>query len=170
MPDHAATDQPARRPPLGIMLALAVITILLLLWNWLQPLPPANQAYIQQQQEALQTFAEHPDTVTLEHGAMIRHLKTGDGRQPTTHSMITVHYEGRLSDGTIFDSSRERGLPATFPLSGVIPGWRQALPQMAEGGSAEIMLSAELAYGARPQRQIPAYSALHFTIELLKVE
>lgn len=83
---------------------------------------------------------------------------------------MTVHYEGRLTDGTVFDSSYERGQPATFPSDRLIPGWVEILPMMSVGDEWEIVIPSELAYGPRGAGgSIPPNSTLIFKLELLDV-
>ena len=95
----------------------------------------------------------------------------GDGAQPGASDTVQVHYHGTLPDGTVFDSSRQRGQPATFPVNGVIPCWTEALQQMKAGGKARVVCPPEIAYGERgaPPR-IPPGATLVFEIDLLAVE
>ena len=94
----------------------------------------------------------------------------GDAEKPTAEDVVRVHYHGMLIDGTVFDSSVERGEPAQFPLRGVIPGWTEGLQLMKVGEKFKFTIPAELAYGARsPSPKIPANSALVFEVELLEV-
>jgi FKBP-type peptidyl-prolyl cis-trans isomerase len=97
-------------------------------------------------------------------------LKGGTGTKPTATSTVRVHYEGRLMDGTVFDSSRTRGEPATFGVNQVIPGWTEGLQLMAVGSSYRFHIAPELAYGERGQRAIPPNSLLIFEVELLGIE
>lgn len=108
---------------------------------------------------------------TSDSGLQYKILQEGNGTSPTASDQVTVHYEGRLIDGTVFDSSYERGEPATFPLSGVIPGWTEGLQYLSEGGKAELYIPSDLGYGARPAPggKIPAHSTLIFTVELISV-
>jgi FKBP-type peptidyl-prolyl cis-trans isomerase FkpA len=81
-----------------------------------------------------------------------------------------VHYEGKLIDGTVFDSSIKRGEPATFPLSGVVPCWTEAVQRMKVGGKSRILCPSDVAYGDRGQPpSIPGGSTLDFTVELLEI-
>jgi FKBP-type peptidyl-prolyl cis-trans isomerase len=93
----------------------------------------------------------------------------GAGMAPDENDEVTVHYEGRLTDGTIFDSSIKRGEPATFGLNQVIPGWTEGLQLMKEGGKTTFYIPQQLAYGAQDMGTIPAYSTLIFEVELIKV-
>lgn len=96
--------------------------------------------------------------------------KEGEGAQPTAEDEVTVHYTGRLLDGTVFDSSVNRGEPATFPLNRVIPGWTEGVQLMKEGAKYVFFIPSDLAYG--PQGvpgAIPPHSTLIFEVELIKV-
>jgi FKBP-type peptidyl-prolyl cis-trans isomerase FklB len=93
----------------------------------------------------------------------------GTGLAPDENDEVTVHYEGRLTDGTIFDSSIKRNEPATFGLNQVIPGWTEGLQLMKEGGKTTFYIPQQLAYGAQDMGTIPAYSTLIFEVELIKV-
>ena len=96
--------------------------------------------------------------------------KEGTGAQPTAEGEVTVHYTGRLLDGTVFDSSVNRGEPATFPLNRVIPGWTEGVQLMKEGAKYTFFIPSDLAYG--PQGipgAIPPHSTLIFDVELIKV-
>ncbi|MDE6299816.1 MAG: FKBP-type peptidyl-prolyl cis-trans isomerase [Muribaculaceae bacterium] len=96
--------------------------------------------------------------------------KEGEGAQPSAEDEVTVHYTGKLIDGTVFDSSVSRGEPATFPLNRVIPGWTEGVQLMKEGGKYTFYIPSDLAYG--PQgvpNAIPPHSTLIFEVELIKV-
>lgn len=96
--------------------------------------------------------------------------KEGTGARPTAEDEVTVHYTGKLLDGTVFDSSVSRGEPATFPLNRVIPGWTEGVQLMKEGGKYTFFIPSDLAYG--PQgvpNAIPPHSTLIFDVELIKV-
>lgn len=91
-------------------------------------------------------------------------------RKPTVADVVTVHYEGRLIDGTVFDSSYPRGEPATFPLGRLVKGWQLAIPQMGEGETIEIAIPADLAYGPVGRGPIPGNATLVFKVELIGIE
>lgn len=96
--------------------------------------------------------------------------KEGEGKQPTAQSEVTVHYTGRLLDGTVFDSSVNRGEPATFPLNQVIPGWTEGVQLMKEGAKYRFFIPSDLAYGPSGiPNVIPPHSTLIFDVELIKV-
>jgi FKBP-type peptidyl-prolyl cis-trans isomerase FklB len=110
--------------------------------------------------------AKKPGVTTTKSGLQYKVLKPGTGRTPGPADSVTVHYRGTLVDGTQFDSSYDRGQPATFPVGGVIPGWTEALQLMKEGAQYQLAIPAELAYGDRGPL---AGQVLLFDVELLKV-
>ncbi len=108
---------------------------------------------------------------TTKSGLQYKVLVEGDGKQPGPHSRVKCHYEGRLIDGTVFDSSYKRGAPATFGLDQVIPGWTEGLQLMKVGSKYEFTIPSELGYGERGiPGHIPGNSVLNFVVELLDVE
>lgn len=108
---------------------------------------------------------------TLASGLQIKIIAPGEGEHPTADSVVLVHYEGRLLDGTVFDSSIERGQPAEFPLKNVIPGWTEGLQLLKPGGKATLYIPPELAYGARGAGgKIGPNQTLIFDVELLAVK
>jgi len=126
----------------------------------------ANQA------EAEAFFAENAKkegVKTTESGLQYKVIEQGEGASPAQDERVTVHYRGRLLDGTEFDSSYERDQPATFNLNSVIAGWTEALQLMSEGGKWELYIPADLAYGPGGNGPIPPNAALIFEVELLKV-
>ncbi len=108
---------------------------------------------------------------TLESGIQYKVIKEGKGEVPAAEDKVTVHYTGYKLDGTVFDSSVERGQPATFPVNQVIPGWTEILQLMPVGSKWKVFIPAELAYGERPPRgaNIEPNSTLIFDIELLSI-
>ena len=108
---------------------------------------------------------------TLASGLQYKVLTPGTGKKPSATDTVSVHYRGTLIDGTEFDSSFKRNEPATFPVSGVIPGWTEALQLMEEGAKWQLVIPAALAYGERGAgQQIGPNSTLIFEVELLKVQ
>jgi len=126
------------------------------------------------QQQADAFFAENKDNegvMTTESGLQYMVLEEGDGPKPTVDDRVTVHYTGTLLDGTKFDSSVDRGQPATFPVKGVIQGWQEAIPLMPVGSKYKLWIPPDLAYGANGQGPvIGPNSALVFEVELLGIE
>ena len=121
-----------------------------------------NMAYLEANKEA-------EGVVTLPSGLQYRILKKGTGAVPTDTSQVEVNYEGRLIDGTVFDSSYQRGKPATFACNQVIKGWTEALQLMPVGSTWELFIPYNLAYGERGNQGIPPFSTLIFKVELLNI-
>lgn len=118
----------------------------------------------------LEENAKRPEVTTLESGLQYEVLKEGDGPKPNADDEVKVHYHGTLIDGTIFDSSVERGEPTTFPLNRVIKGWTEILQHMPAGSKWRVFIPYDLAYGDRGAGpQIKPYSTLIFEIELLDI-
>jgi FKBP-type peptidyl-prolyl cis-trans isomerase FkpA len=110
-------------------------------------------------------------TETLPSGVKVTHTRVGTGESPTAASRVKVHYEGTLTNGTVFDSSYKRGEPITFGLNQVIPCWTQGVQKMKVGGKATLNCPSDTAYGARAVGgAIPANSNLVFVVELLGIE
>jgi FKBP-type peptidyl-prolyl cis-trans isomerase FkpA/FKBP-type peptidyl-prolyl cis-trans isomerase FklB len=118
----------------------------------------------------LASAAEASGAVRLPTGVLLQPLQPGDGPTPTATDHVRVHYEGTLPAGTVFDSSRERGEPATFPMRGVIACWTEALQAMRVGGRSRVVCPPELAYGERGAPPVIRPGAtLVFDIELLAI-
>ena len=122
--------------------------------------------------EAFQVeYSQRQGVVATASGLQYRVIETGEGRSPGPADTVVVHYVGRLIDGTEFDSSRDRGTPATFSLGGIIPGWQEVLQLMREGDTWEVVIPSELAYGARGAgTSIGPNETLVFEIELISVK
>lgn len=108
--------------------------------------------------------------VELPSGLQYKILKLGTGQKPVATDEVEVNYEGKLIDGTIFDSSFERGEPISFPLNGVIKGWTEGLQLMPVGTLFELYIPSELAYGDQGNQAIPGGSTLIFKVELLSIK
>jgi len=109
--------------------------------------------------------------VSLPSGLQYKILKKGTGPKPSTTSVVTVNYEGKLINGTVFDSSYRRGQPTTFPLNNVIPGWQQALQLMKVGSTWKIFVPPQLAYGSRGAGSaIGPNETLIFKVNLIKID
>lgn len=110
------------------------------------------------------------EIITTDSGLKYIDEKVGDGASPSPTQAVTVHYTGWLTDGTKFDSSVDRGAPATFALNGVIKGWTEGVGSMQVGGKRRLIIPAALGYGARGQGTIPPGATLIFDVELLAIQ
>ena len=141
------------------------------------------QEYLREQQEAagkaareagenfLAENAKREGVKVTESGLQYEVLTPALGVKPVATDTVSCHYEGRLIDGTVFDSSYRRGEPASFPLQGVIRGWTEGLQLMSIGSKFRFFIPFELAYGAQGAGgSIPPYAALVFDVELLGIE
>lgn len=115
--------------------------------------------------------ADNPGVVTTETGLQYKVIKEGDGKRPTLSDRVVVDYTGKLVDGTVFDSSYQRGNPSRFKVGGVIKGWTEALQLMQPGAKWQLYIPYDLAYGEIGSPPIiPPYSSLIFDVELISVE
>jgi FKBP-type peptidyl-prolyl cis-trans isomerase FklB len=130
----------------------------------------AHAAAIGQGEMFLKMNKERAGVTTLPSGLQYEVLATGTGRKPKATDKVRCHYEGRLVDGTMFDSSIERGEPAVFGVNQVIAGWVEALQLMSEGDKWKLYIPYNLGYGEHGAgAAIPPYSTLVFEVELLEV-
>ena len=130
----------------------------------------AHAAAIEQGEMFLKMNKERNGVVTLPSGLQYEVLATGNGRRPKATDKVRCHYEGRLVDGTLFDSSIQCGEPAVFGVNQVIPGWVEALQLMSEGEKWKLYIPYQLGYGEQGAGgAIPPYSTLVFEVELLNV-
>lgn len=114
--------------------------------------------------------AKKDGVTVLESGLQYEVISEGTGNKPAATDNVTVHYTGKLVDGTVFDSSVERGQPATFPVNGVIPGWVEGLQLMTEGSKWRLHIPFNLAYGEQGAGgSIPPFATLIFDVELIKI-
>ena len=122
-------------------------------------------------QAFLEENKKKPGVIVTASGLQYMIMKAGTGPKPALTDKVTTHYHGTLIDGTVFDSSVERGQPASFPVSGVIPGWTEALQLMPVGSKWKLFVPANLAYGERGAGgKIGPNSTLVFEVELLSID
>ena len=130
----------------------------------------AGKAHKEAGEKYLAENAKKEGVITLPSGLQYQVLKEGNGKKPTAKDSVKCHYEGFLIDGTVFDSSVQRGEPAVFGLQQVIAGWTEGLQLMSEGGKYRFFIPYRLAYGEGGAGQlIPPYAALIFDVELIEV-
>lgn len=141
----------------------------------LQPWVQARTAAIGEREKTaeaalLAKAIAEPGAKITESGAIVSALKEGSGPTPTAADTVKVHYQGTLVDGTVFDSSIQRGEPATFPLGGVIKCWTEGLQQIKVGGKSRLVCPANIAYGDRGSPPVIKPGAtLIFEVELLEI-
>ncbi|MEC8610710.1 MAG: FKBP-type peptidyl-prolyl cis-trans isomerase [Bacteroidota bacterium] len=129
-----------------------------------------KQANIEAGKNFLNENAQRDGVTTTESGLQYEVLKEGTGNLPKETDKVTVHYHGTLIDGTVFDSSVDRGEPATFPVNGVIPGWVEALQLMKVGAKYKLFIPSDLAYGERGAGgAIGPNATLVFEVELISI-
>ncbi len=129
-----------------------------------------SESVIEEGKKFLTENSKKDGVVTLESGLQYEIIKSGEGAKPTINDQVTTHYHGTLLDGTVFDSSVERGQPATFPVSGVIKGWTEALQLMTVGSKWKLFVPYDLAYGERGAGpKIGPYTTLIFEVELISI-
>ena len=129
-----------------------------------------HQALKAEGEKYLAENAQKEGVITLPSGLQYQVLREGNGKKPKATDSVRCHYEGMLIDGTLFDSSIQRGEPATFPLNAVIAGWTEGLQLMQEGAKFRFFIPYQLGYGERGAGgSIPPFAALVFDVELLEV-
>lgn len=147
-------------------IAIVAVLVVILIIN------PGNQQPSRTETEA-QFMADNQNAegvITTASGLQYQVLQEGTGPHPTASDTVTVHYTGTLLDGTVFDSSVERGQPISFPLQGVIPGWTEGVQLMSVGSKFRFWIPPELAYGTRGSGNvIPPNATLIFDVELLGI-
>ena len=130
----------------------------------------AGKAHKEAGEKYLAENAKKEGVITLPSGLQYQVLKEGNGKKPTAKDTVQCHYEGFLIDGTVFDSSIQRGEPATFPLQQVIAGWTEGLQLMQEGAKYRFFIPYHLGYGeGGAGASIPPFAALIFDVELIQV-
>ena len=129
-----------------------------------------SEANLKAGKDFLATNAKKPGVVSLPSGLQYQVITEGTGPKPSGTSKVTCHYHGTLIDGTVFDSSVQRGQPATFPLNMVIKGWTEGLQLMPQGSKWRFFIPPQLGYGDRQvSAQIGPNSTLIFEVELLGI-
>lgn len=128
------------------------------------------EAAVKAGEEFRAKFAKEKGVVTTDSGLMYKVDRMGDGPKPKATDTVVVDYSGTLIDGTKFDSSYDRGQPATFPLNRVIPGWTEGVQLMPVGSKFTFVIPADLAYGAQGAGSIPPNSTLKFEVELKEIK
>nr|WP_086938953.1 FKBP-type peptidyl-prolyl cis-trans isomerase [Thaumasiovibrio occultus] len=154
------------------MKAVLIVVIIFLVYFLLTNLLAGRHA--KEAREAGEAFmiqnATEEGVITTESGLQYKVLQAGTGSvHPKATDVVEVHYHGTLIDGTVFDSSVERGEPTKFPLNRVISGWTEGLQYMVEGEKVRFFIPADLAYGNRRAGSIKPGSTLIFDVELLKI-
>ncbi|MBL1375989.1 FKBP-type peptidyl-prolyl cis-trans isomerase [Zobellella iuensis] len=127
-------------------------------------------ATLEEGKSFLEENAKREGVQVTESGLQYEVLTQGEGEQPAAEDVVTVHYVGTLVDGTQFDSSVDRGEPASFPLNQVIPGWTEGVQLMPVGSKYKLFIPADLAYGESGAGTIPGNAVLIFEVELLDIE
>ena len=131
-------------------------------WGEFQGQKAAGEAYLAEK-------AASDGAKKTESGLIIIESEPGEGDSPKATDTVRVHYHGMLADGTVFDSSVDRGEPTTFPLTGVIPCWTEGVQRIAVGGKSRLVCPPDLAYGPQGRPGIPGNAALMFEVELLEI-
>ncbi len=151
------------------------------LWMNLEETPKFLNPYLQKQQELaiekakadgkayMEANAKRTGVVQTASGLQYEVLKQGTGAKPAATDKVKVHYHGTLIDGTVFDSSVDRGEPVSFELNRVIPGWTEGVQLMNVGSKYRFVIPSDLGYGSRPAGSIPPFSTLIFEVELLDI-
>ena len=130
----------------------------------------SSESVVEEGRNFLAENGKKENVTTLESGLQYEVINSGEGAKPSLNDQVTTHYHGTLINGTVFDSSVERGEPATFPVSGVIKGWTEALQLMSVGSKWRLFVPYDLAYGERGAGpQIGPFTTLIFEVELISI-
>jgi FKBP-type peptidyl-prolyl cis-trans isomerase len=134
--------------------------------------PALLEANLKAGEAFLDKTAKEPGVVKMPSGMLYKVIASPNpsATKPSLRDTVKVHYEGKLVDGTVFDSSYQRGVPAAFPLEGLVKAWQIAIPEMHKGDTWILYVPPELGYGSEAAGEIPANSVLIFKIELLDIQ
>jgi len=124
----------------------------------------------QKSQGFIEGAAQKEGAQKMDSGLVLRTMTPGQGASPSATDTVKVHYHGTLTDGTVFDSSRERGEPVEFPLNQVIPCWTEGLQKMKVGETAQLVCPSDIAYGDQGRPGIPPGATLTFEVELIGIQ
>ena len=152
---------------------VAILAVALIIWGVYRAISNSKiaKANLAKAEQFLKTNAAKEGVVSTESGLQYQVVKQGDGVQtPSLSNKVTVHYHGSLIDGSVFDSSVQRGEAITFGLNQVIKGWTEGLQLMHVGDKYRFFIHPKLAYGARKIAAIPGNSALVFDVELIAID
>jgi len=128
-----------------------------------------NAPLIQQENEFLAQNAVRPGVIITSSGLQYEVITESNGPKPSLYDMIQIHYEGRLADGSLFDSTYEYGMPAEFSISEIFSGWAEGLQLMTVGSTYRFFIPSDIAFGSTGNGPIPPYATLVFTVELLEI-
>ena len=155
---------------LPYLLIAVTVSLLATLPACTQEAPPSDKSEANDQIDPGADSEPVGETIATKSGLQITMLKEGTGPSPKASDRVEVHYHGTFEDGTVFDSSVDRGKTATFPLRRVIKCWTEGLQLMTVGGKARLVCPPNIAYGSRRKGKIPANSTLYFDVELIAIE
>jgi len=131
---------------------------------------PEDKKRLESGEKFLEENGKKKGVTTTESGLQYEVMTLGEGEKPKATDQVTVHYHGTLTDGTVFDSSVDRGDPATFPLNQVIAGWTEGVQLMPKGSKFRFVIPYDLAYGSTGSRGIKPYEALVFEVEFIEIK
>ncbi len=131
---------------------------------------PEDKKRLESGEKYLEENGKKKGVTTTESGLQYEVMTPGEGEKPKATDQVTVHYHGTLTDGTVFDSSVDRGDPATFPLNQVISGWTEGVQLMPKGSKFRFVIPYDLAYGSTGSRGIKPYEALVFEVEFIEIK
>jgi peptidylprolyl isomerase len=149
---------------------IAIVIAVMLAFKFFSGSSESNKQTLADGKKFLDENKNKPDVQETASGLQYQFIQQGSGgAMPSAKDKVEVHYHGTLIDGTVFDSSVERGATITFGLNQVIKGWTEGLQLMSEGDKVRLFIPSNLAYGSRNAGKIPANSALIFEVELVKI-